>query len=72
MPKLKVEKEAVTLHYELHGDGEQKVLFIMGFATNRSSWERQVEYFGKQHGDKYQVCIYDNRGMGAYQPVFCV
>jgi hypothetical protein len=66
MPKLKVENGAVTIHYDLFGQGPEKVLFIMGFATNRSSWERQVDFFGNQHGDKYQVCIYDNRGMGAF------
>jgi hypothetical protein len=66
MPKLAVENGSVTLHYDVYGEGPEKVLFIMGYATTRSSWERQVEFFGKKHGDKYQVCIYDNRGMGAF------
>lgn len=69
------------LCYELHGEGDIKILFIMGisswciklfynnnvegFITPRQSWGHQIEYFTKEgKRKKYQICVYDNRGMG--------
>jgi len=32
-------------------------------------WEKQVEYFGKERGDEFEICIYENRGMSLSDPV---
>ena len=38
---------------------------VQGFITPRQSWDHQIEYFTKEgKRKKYQVCVYDNRGMG--------
>lgn len=38
--------------------------FIMGLATFKTGWQRQVQYFGHEQGSRYTCLIYDNRGMG--------
>ncbi|GAM19903.1 hypothetical protein SAMD00019534_030780, partial [Acytostelium subglobosum LB1] len=54
---------AFRMYYQLHGNGPNKVLFIMGFMSTHRRWKHQVAYF-KQHSDQYQVCVFDNRGVG--------
>lgn len=36
------ENHHLKLYYQLHGDGETKILFIMGLLTEGSAWIRQV------------------------------
>jgi len=50
------------LYYEIHGNGPEKIVLIMGFATSAESWELQREYFSAQ--GRYQVLVFDNRGIG--------
>ncbi|KAJ2973135.1 hypothetical protein NUW58_g9015 [Xylaria curta] len=52
------------IHWEVHGDGPVKLIFINGLAVVKSSWQRQTMHFGHIHGDQYSVLILDNRGMG--------
>ncbi|KAL6077094.1 AB hydrolase-1 domain-containing protein [Balamuthia mandrillaris] len=52
------------LHYVLYGKGPHKLLFIMGYCMTKETWLKQAEYFGVEHGDTFQVCIFDNRGYG--------
>ncbi|CAG8573268.1 4889_t:CDS:10 [Cetraspora pellucida] len=54
--------ENFRIYYEIHGKGPNRLFFIMGLNTTSGSWEYQVKYFGR-HPD-YQVCIFDNRGVG--------
>ncbi|KAI5467576.1 Alpha/Beta hydrolase protein [Mariannaea sp. PMI_226] len=54
----------VGIAWEIHGSGPTKLALIMGLAGLRTSWQRQTRYFGHDHGDKYSVLIFDNRGMG--------
>lgn len=64
MPYVTLPKENhhLKLYYELHGDGETKVLFIMGLLTEGSAWIRQTEFFSQK--SDYQCVTYDNRGCG--------
>ncbi|KAL6789406.1 Alpha/Beta hydrolase protein [Trichoderma sp. SZMC 28012] len=54
----------VKIAWEIHGDGPTKVLFIMGLAGIKTSWQRQTKYFGHDRSNEYSVLILDNRGMG--------
>ncbi|KAK4066429.1 hypothetical protein Trihar35433_6856 [Trichoderma harzianum] len=54
----------VKIAWEIHGDGPTKVLFIMGLAGIKTSWQRQTKYFGHDRSSEYSVLILDNRGMG--------
>lgn len=66
MPIVRVgEKRGVSadLCYDLHGEGDTKVLFIMGFLTSRHAWEPQVNFFTSLSSE-FQVCVFDNRGCG--------
>ncbi|GAM19074.1 hypothetical protein SAMD00019534_022490 [Acytostelium subglobosum LB1] len=51
------------LYYQLHGNGPNKVILVMGFMTDCTAWRLQLEYF-KQLSNEYQVCVFDNRGIG--------
>ncbi|KAN0022318.1 hypothetical protein ACTFIU_004495 [Dictyostelium citrinum] len=48
--------------YKLYGEGEEKILFIMGALSKGKNWSSSVEYF-KQFS-KYQICIFDHVGIG--------
>ncbi|EJD05720.1 alpha/beta-hydrolase [Fomitiporia mediterranea MF3/22] len=54
--------ESHSLYYEIHGEGPEKVVFIMGLNSTSFSWEPQVEHFGRS--GKYSVLVFDNRGVG--------
>ncbi|CAG8698996.1 3897_t:CDS:2, partial [Acaulospora morrowiae] len=54
--------ENLNIYYELHGHGPNKLFFIMGLNTTSGGWDNQARHFGG-HPD-YQVCIFDNRGVG--------
>ncbi|KAI8384649.1 Alpha/Beta hydrolase protein [Radiomyces spectabilis] len=58
----KRESKPVRLYYEVHGDGPETVLLVMGLSTPCSAWDNQVRYLGESK--KYTVVIFDNRGMG--------
>ncbi|KAG8934201.1 hypothetical protein FRC01_004534 [Tulasnella sp. 417] len=57
-----------SLYFEIHGDGEQKVVLIMGLNTNSFAWSPLVEYLTKikepDGKDRYSVLVFDNRGVG--------
>ncbi|MFO8060674.1 MAG: alpha/beta hydrolase [Bacillota bacterium] len=66
-PRRKVKD--VELFYELHGDGEEVVVFIAGTGGNCCFWrEFQVPDFSRKH----RVLIYDHRGTGeSSKPDMC-
>lgn len=39
---LSAENQNLRLYYELRGEGEIKILFIMGFLADGAAWYRQV------------------------------
>ncbi|KAM9944593.1 hypothetical protein ACTFIT_009304 [Dictyostelium discoideum] len=48
--------------YKIYGEGEEKILFVMGVLSKGNNWSSSVEYF-KQF-PKYQICIFDHSGVG--------
>ncbi|EAL61153.1 hypothetical protein DDB_G0292700 [Dictyostelium discoideum AX4] len=48
--------------YKIYGEGEKKILFVMGVLSKGNNWSSSVEYF-KQF-PKYQICIFDHSGVG--------
>jgi len=48
------------MYYELHGEGDIKLMLVMGFATSCKAWEGTIEYFISQGNT--QVLVMDNRG----------
>ncbi|CEP06822.1 hypothetical protein [Parasitella parasitica] len=52
----------IKLYFEMHGNGPEHVLFVMGLSTPCSAWDHQTKYLAES-GD-YTVIVFDNRGMG--------
>lgn len=50
------------LWYEMHGTGENHVVFIMGLNNSCFGWLNQVEYLTKK--GNYSCLVHDNRGYG--------
>ncbi|KAM0798620.1 Alpha/Beta hydrolase protein [Usnea florida] len=50
--------------YEIHGNGAQRIVWIIGLGNFKNVWQRQVKKFGHDQGTKYSCLIFDNRGMG--------
>ena len=53
------------INYEVHGTGPIKLVFIMGLRAPLIAWQRQIRYFGHEHGDRYSMLVFDNRGVGS-------
>jgi pimeloyl-ACP methyl ester carboxylesterase len=58
MPTLAL--NGARLHYDLHGDGPETLVFIHGLMLASGSWHHQVEAFA----DRYRVLTFDLRGQG--------
>ncbi|KAG6024583.1 hypothetical protein E4U41_001737, partial [Claviceps citrina] len=54
----------VELYWEVHGEGETKLVLLMGLGGTLTSWQMQTLFFGHTHGDRYSVLVLDNRGVG--------
>jgi len=63
MPLVEVGDGSHQVYYELYGQGPIKILFTMGLAGDHLQWEPQTEHF-LEKPDEFQVCVYDNRGIG--------
>ncbi|KAK5582236.1 hypothetical protein RB653_003819 [Dictyostelium firmibasis] len=48
--------------YKVFGEGEEKILFVMGALSKGKNWSSSVEYF--KRFSKYQICIFDHIGIG--------
>ncbi|KAI1461999.1 alpha/beta-hydrolase [Annulohypoxylon moriforme] len=55
----------LNISWEVHGDGPIKLILIGGIGLTKADWQPQTLYFGHEHGDRYSVLIFDNRGAGA-------
>ncbi|KAF9876877.1 glycylpeptide N-tetradecanoyltransferase [Colletotrichum karsti] len=53
-----------NIAWEIHGHGPSKIIFIMGLAGVKTSWQRQTKFFGHDNASRYSVLVLDNRGMG--------
>lgn len=50
----------VRLHYDIHGDGPETIVFVHGLMLASESWEAQVASFSATH----RVVTFDLRGQG--------
>ncbi|KAI0175869.1 alpha/beta-hydrolase [Hypoxylon sp. FL1284] len=55
----------LDISWEVHGNGPIKLVLIGGITLTKFDWQPQTLYFGHQHGDRYSVLVFDNRGAGA-------
>ncbi|KAK6523302.1 hypothetical protein TWF694_006187 [Orbilia ellipsospora] len=55
----------IKINYEVHGTGDIRLVFIMGLRAPLIAWQRQIRFFGHEHGDKFSMLVFDNRGVGA-------
>src|SRR5688572_6563518 len=56
-----VERDGVTLHYEVYGDGEETMVFLPPWAIVHSRvYKAQLPYFS----ERFRVIAYDGRGNG--------
>ncbi|KAL2918072.1 hypothetical protein HK105_202486 [Polyrhizophydium stewartii] len=65
MPRIVANTEGtdpVELYYEVHGTGEERVLFINGLGSILSLWDPQIEFFSQM--PEFSICLFDNRGSG--------
>ncbi|KAJ6500437.1 Alpha/Beta hydrolase protein [Mycena sanguinolenta] len=54
--------ESHSLYYEVHGNGPEKIVAIMGLNSSSFAWVAQVEHFGRL--SDYSILVFDNRGVG--------
>jgi 3-oxoadipate enol-lactonase len=59
MPRVAVGD--TELYYELYGDGEKTVVWIMGLGADLHGWEPQLAAFA---GEGRRHLVFDNRGVG--------
>ncbi|KAI8928571.1 Alpha/Beta hydrolase protein [Entophlyctis helioformis] len=57
-----VDNEPVEMHYEVHGSGPQRILFIAGLGSVGRVWDKQVEHFTSF--PEFSVCTFDNVNIG--------
>lgn len=64
MPVLKLSpaNQNLELYYEIHGEGETKIMFIMGLLTEGTAWYRQVID---------ELCSFHHRHFVLLDRVFC-
>ncbi|KAI9249605.1 Alpha/Beta hydrolase protein [Helicostylum pulchrum] len=59
---LQRQSSPIKIYYEMHGNGPEKVLLVMGLSSACSAWDLQTKYLAET--GKYTVIVFDNRGMG--------
>jgi len=52
--------DGTKIHYQVVGQGNKPIFFIMGLGVDMRGWMFQVQHFSK----KYKVYLIDNRGVG--------
>lgn len=58
MPTIPI--NGCNYHYEIHGEGEETILFAHGLLWSGYLFHKQVAYFK----DRYRIVTYDHRGQG--------
>lgn len=58
MPKIKI--NGCEYHYEIHGSGDETIVFSHGLLWSSYVFHKQIKYFK----DHYKVITYDHRGQG--------
>ncbi|KAJ7184206.1 Alpha/Beta hydrolase protein [Mycena filopes] len=54
--------ESHSLYYEVHGNGPEHLVFVMGLNSSCFAWLAQVQHFGPM--PNYSMVVFDNRGVG--------
>ena len=52
-----VKSHGIDIYYEMHGQGEQTIVFAHGMGGNAAIWFKQIEAFHKD----YQIIVFDHR-----------
>lgn len=50
--------------WEVYGEGNVRVVWVMGLNAPGMAWHRQSRYFGVDRGHIYSSLVFDNRGVG--------
>lgn len=53
-------EDGVSIHYDLHGDGETTLIFVHGWCCDRHVWDRQADHLAA----RYRVVCLDLAGHG--------
>ncbi|KAF1350917.1 Alpha/Beta hydrolase protein [Delphinella strobiligena] len=64
LPVAKSRGGPINVAWEVHGDGPNKIVWIMGLGGMKWAWQRQTRDFSHTKSDQYTSLIVDNRGMG--------
>ncbi|MFC1640114.1 alpha/beta fold hydrolase [Gemmatimonadota bacterium] len=59
-PSSVLSSDGVPIHYEVHGSGAPTLVFVHGWACDRSYWETQVPFFS----ERFRVVTVDLAGHG--------
>ena len=52
------------IHYEVHGKGPKKVVFVSGLITSFANYSALVDYFANKHRNEFSCLLMDTRGYG--------
>ena len=53
-----------SIHYEVHGEGPTKMVFISGLVSSFANYSAIVDYFAGIQAGKYSCLVMDTRGYG--------
>ncbi|KAL6703817.1 hypothetical protein ACN47E_009036 [Coniothyrium glycines] len=54
----------VKIAYEVHGQGDRHVVWVMGLGGMKYAWQRQTKDFAHTKAHQYSSLVIDNRGIG--------
>ncbi|KAF1843200.1 alpha/beta-hydrolase [Cucurbitaria berberidis CBS 394.84] len=54
----------IKIAYEVHGHGDQHIVWVMGLGGMKYAWQRQTKDFAHTKPDQYSSLVFDNRGIG--------
>jgi pimeloyl-ACP methyl ester carboxylesterase len=57
---IAISSDGVEIHYEIHGKGENTLIFVHGWCCDKSYWREQIPYFSKS----YRIVLIDLAGHG--------
>ncbi|KAF2001789.1 alpha/beta hydrolase-like protein [Amniculicola lignicola CBS 123094] len=54
----------LNIAYEVHGQGDRHLVWVMGLGGMKYAWQRQTKDFAHTKSDQYSSLVLDNRGIG--------
>lgn len=58
------------LSYKLYGSGPCQIVWLCGHGDTLKAWQRHVQHFGVDNGEKYTSLLVDTRGVGESEAPF--